>query len=309
MQAVLEDFMVFPMAVVSWGLDRIDQRDLPLDGKEYEGGGEGSVVFVFDTGIRATHQEFSNGRAYTSADWDWGSDEGNDCQGHGTHVAGTVAGSTVGVAPGADVVGVRVLWGCPPDVDLPICNTECPGVGPQSDIIKGLDKVAAACPGGSVSSDELPDSFQGKKCVANASLGGPYPDDETRKRYNELVDNFRDKGIPIAVAAGNDNTDACVYSPASAEKALTVSSSTEEDARSDFSNFGACVDLFAPGSAINSAAHTSDTSYVTFQGTSMACKLSAVVESVDVFCNVSNLKTNNHRSPSRCWRPCQHTRK
>ena len=204
LQAVYEDAEAEKS--VEWGLDRIDQRNLPLDNAAYDHptGGEGVAAFILDTGIRVSHQEFTpSGRAYTSSGWDYIGDgqNGNDCDGHGTHVGGTVAGNTVGVAPGANLVGVRIL--------------SCGGSGSYSGIIQALDDVAAACPQGSVSSGNLPASFQGKKCVSNMSLGGGF-----YEPLNAAVDSLRDSGTVVAVAAGNENTDACTKSPASVSDVL-----------------------------------------------------------------------------------------
>ena len=234
-----------------WGLERIDAHDSnygPI-------GGFGTVVYVIDTGILPTHQQFApTGRAFTSGEYDFMSDSRNgiDCNGHGTHCAGTVAGKTFGVAPGAHVVGVRVL--------------DCSGSGSFSGVIAGINKVREDCPSGFATGPGTQGTpFYRKRCIASMSLGGGYSDS-----VNEAVNRLEEKRVPVAVAAGNENTDACTKSPASATGAITVGSTTSSDARSDFSNFGACVNIFAPGSFVLSAVETSDTATDTKYGTSMA---------------------------------------
>jgi len=222
----------------SWGLDRIDQRDLPLDNSWLTGLSDGSGVHVYivDTGIRMTHVEFAgmtfgNGYDFIDNDSDY-----SDCHGHGTHVAGTAVGQNHGIARGATLHGVRVL--------------NCQGSGTGTQVINGINWVA--------NNAILP-------AVANMSLGGGYSATE-----NNAVNNAVAAGVVFAVAAGNENTDACTKSPASATDALTVAASTSADARSSFSNYGSCVDLFAPGSSITSSTNDSDTSTASWNGTSMA---------------------------------------
>ncbi len=222
----------------SWGIDRIDQTALPLDGRIIlPATGAGVTTYIIDTGIRADHVEFG-GRVtsgYTAISDGVGS---NDCNGHGTHVAGTVAGSTVGVAPSATLVPVRVL--------------SCSGGGTIAGVIAGINWTIA---------NHLP----GVPAVANMSLGGGYS-----PALNSAVAAAVADGIVFAVAAGNENADACGVSPASEPTAITVGSTTSTDARSSFSNYGPCLDIFAPGSSILSAWITSATATDTYSGTSMA---------------------------------------
>ena len=217
-----------------WGLDRIDQRNRPLSGTyTYNWTGAGVRVYVIDTGIRTTHAQFG-GRASNVFDAFGGS--GADCNGHGTHVSGTVGGSTYGVAKSALLRGVRVL--------------NCSGSGSTSGVIAGVDWVR---------NNHL------APAVANMSLGGGLS-----TALDNAVNNLSNAGVAIAVAAGNSNANACNSSPARAANAITVGSTTSTDARSSFSNYGTCLDLFAPGSSILSAWYTSNTATATLSGTSMA---------------------------------------
>ena len=220
----------------SWGLDRIDQHPLPLDNTySYLNDGSGVTVYIIDTGIRFDHQEFG-GRA--SSVWDFidNDADASDCHGHGTHVAGTVGGSTVGVAKNVLLKAVRVL--------------NCSGSGSTSGVIAGIDRVTAVHSGPS---------------VANMSLGGGYS-----SSLNQAVNNSVAAGVVYAVAAGNNGANACNYSPASAVSALTIGATTNTDARSSFSNYGSCVDLFAPGSGIYSSTISGTNTYASWNGTSMA---------------------------------------
>jgi len=217
-----------------WGLDRIDQRNLPLNAiYTFNWTGSGVRAYVIDTGIRTTHTQFG-GRASNVFDAFGGS--GADCNGHGTHVSGTIGGSTYGVAKSALLRGVRVL--------------DCNGSGSNSGVIAGVDWVT---------------NNHINPAVANMSLGGG-----ASTALDTAVNNLANSGVPIAVAAGNSNANACNSSPARAANAITVGATTTSDARSSFSNFGTCLDLFAPGSGILSSWFSSDTATATLSGTSMA---------------------------------------
>ncbi len=218
------------------GLDRIDQRNLPLNQTyTYTTTGAGVHVYVMDSGIRATHTEFT-GRLGNGTDAVNDGQNGNDCDGHGTHVAGTIAGTKYGVAKNATLHNVRVLG--------------CDGSSTGSSILTGMDWVSAN---------------RIQPAVVNMSLGGGYS-----STFNTVIGNAVNQGITYVVSAGNDNNDACDKSPASAPEAITVGSTTVADNRSSFSNYGVCVDIFAPGSQILSSWNTSDTATQFLQGTSMA---------------------------------------
>jgi subtilisin family serine protease len=221
-------------AYPTWGLDRIDQRYRPLDySYTYPRTGAGVNVYILDSGIRFTHAEFG-GRAVPGYDVFGGN--GSDCYGHGTHVAGTVGGSTYGVAKGATLVSVRVL--------------DCYGNGSTSGVIAGVDWVTANRVGLS---------------VANMSLGGP-----ANTALDNAVRNSIASGVTYVIAAGNNNANACNYSPARVTDALIVGNVNSSDTRYSTSNYGLCLDLFAPGTSITSAYHGSDTQTAVLTGTSMA---------------------------------------
>jgi subtilisin family serine protease len=223
---------------VTWGLDRIDQRNLPVDNSyTYNATGAGVTAYIIDTGIRFSHQDFG-GRAVSGFDAvDGGS--ADDCNGHGTHVAGTVGSTTYGVAKDVRLVGVRVL--------------DCGGSGTVAGVVAGIDWVTA-------------DHQPGQPAVANMSLGGGASDALDAAVVNSISD-----GVSYAVAAGNDNgADACGSSPAGVADAITVGATASDDSRASFSNVGTCVDIFAPGQEITSTWNTGDDATETISGTSMA---------------------------------------
>ena len=222
-----------------WGIDRIDQRDLPLSGTytwSDTAAGAGVSAYIVDGGIRADHAEFTGRVAsgYTAINDGGGT---NDCDGHGSHVAGTTAGKTYGVAKSATLIPVRVL--------------DCTGSGAWSGIIAGLDWIVG--------------HHTTAPAVANMSLGSgalTSADDAVRRVIAD--------GVTVVVAAGNSNANACNYSPARVAEAITVGATTSTDARASYSNYGSCLDVFAPGSSILSAWYDSATATSTISGTSMA---------------------------------------
>jgi len=223
--------------VPSWGLDRIDAITDPLDGSyRFVSTGAGVRVYVIDTGVRSDHADLA-GRVipgWSAYDDGRGSE---DCNGHGTHVAGTVAGSAFGVAKGATIVAIRVL--------------DCDGAGFASSVVSGISWAIANHPGG--------------PGVINLSLGGP-----ANSAIDRAVADATARGLVVVAAAGNEGGDACAVSPARAASAVTTGATTSRDARASYSNFGGCVDLFAPGSGITSAWHTGSGASATLSGTSMA---------------------------------------
>ena len=220
----------------SWGLDRIDQRNLPLNSSYTYPNTAGNVhAYVIDTGVLISHTTFG-GRASHGRDTVSEDNDSTDCHGHGTHVAGTVGGSQYGVAKAVQIVGVRVL--------------NCSGSGTTTDIVQGVDWVTANAI---------------KPAVANMSLGGG-----VNTTIDNAVANSIASGVTYAIAAGNNNINACNFSPARVGTAITVGATQSNDARASFSNFGTCLDIFAPGVGITSSWFSSNTATNTISGTSMA---------------------------------------
>lgn len=218
----------------TWGLDRSDQRNLPLSGTyTYNTGASNVNAYIIDTGILTTHSNFS-GRAFSGIDTVDNDNDATDCNGHGTHVSGTIGSDTYGIAKDVNLIGVRVL--------------NCQGSGSNSGVIAGMDWVA---------------DNHVKPAVANMSLGGG-----ASSATDSAVARLTQAGVTTVVAAGNDNSNACNYSPARASSAITVGSTTSNDSRSSFSNYGNCLDIYAPGSSIKST--WSNGGYNTISGTSMA---------------------------------------
>jgi subtilisin family serine protease len=240
--AVAEDAVVSATAVQSdppsWGLDRIDERQLPMSGSyTFNRQGAGVHVYVMDTGIRATHAQFG-GRVGNGANFIWdGRSHNTDCHGHGTHVASTVGGSTVGVAKQVSLHSVRVLG--------------CDGMSSATSIIDGINWIIL---------------FGVRKSVVNMSLGIDLP----LPPLDVAVDAMTAAGFFVVVAAGNANINACNASPARAATAFAVGATTRLDRKASFSNFGSCVDLFAPGEDIVGTKSGSTSDLTTMDGTSMA---------------------------------------
>ncbi|XP_041452512.1 aqualysin-1-like [Lytechinus variegatus] len=220
---------------VTWGLDRIDQRVLSYDNAyNPRGNGSGYTVWVFDTGVHDTHNDFG-GRAEQVVNYADGLN--HDCNGHGTHCAGIVGSNTYGVAKGVSIKGVKVL--------------NCLGSGSNSGVISGVDYVMAK---------------SGSADVASMSLEG-----RASTALDTAVEQLIASGVPTAVAAGNRNINACFSSPARVSTAITVGATDSNDKRSSFSNYGSCLDIFAPGTSITSTWHTSNSATRTISGTSTAC--------------------------------------
>jgi subtilisin family serine protease len=246
----------------AWGLDRINQRTLPLDDLyAYDNDGEGVNAYVIDTGILPTHWEFQ-GRAFAIYDFDH---EGNgvDCDGHGSHVAGIIGGQTFGVAKQVRLFGVRVL--------------NCQGTGTWSDVIGGVNFVTW---------HRAQPAQQGIPALANMSLGG-----SENRAVEAAVRNSIRAGVTYVVAAGNGNQDAGNYSPAGVSEAITVGATDQSDSRAAFSNYGSTLDLFAPGVGIPSAWIGNDLMIATATGTSMAAPHVAGVVAL-------YLQTNRSASPA-----------
>lgn len=243
----------------TWGLDRSDQRNLPLNSTyNADGNAQGVPVYVVDTGVLASHQDFA-GRVkagYTAVSDGKGT---TDCNGHGTHVAGTIAGTKYGIAKSASIIPVRVL--------------DCNGSGTTSTVIAGLDWVASQNP---------------RNAVVNLSLGGG-----TSTALDDAINRVVNKDIVVVVAAGNNNADACNYSPSRVPAAITVGATTNQDQRANYSNYGKCLDVFAPGSNITSDWYSSNTATATASGTSMASPhvagLAAILRAIYTGENVSQI--------------------
>lgn len=235
--------LVTDQAPATWGLDRIDEKFRPMDGNyTYDYTGAGVTAYIIDTGIRISHAEFG-GRASYGYDSVDGSLPADDCHGHGTHVAGITGGATYGVAKAFNLVAVRVL--------------NCNGSGTWSGVIAGIDWVTG-------------DHDSGESAVANMSLGGSANSSVDTAVRTSIAD-----GVSYAVAAGNGNIfgiaqDACGYSPARVTEAMTIGATDSTDKKASWSNYGNCVDWFAPGVSITSAWKDSDSATKTISATSMA---------------------------------------
>jgi hypothetical protein len=219
----------------TWGLDRIDQTSLPLSKSYTYGPATGVTAYIIDTGVRFSHSEFG-GRAKSGYDFVDNDADASDCQGHGTHVAGTVGGATYGVAKDVNLVAVRVL--------------DCNGSGSYSQIIAGVDWVTKNAV---------------KPAVANMSLGGA-----AGSSLDDAVKRSIAAGVTYAVAGGNDSAAACTKSPARLPEAITVGATDSSDKQASFSNYGSCLDIWAPGVGITSSSNASNTGTQSMSGTSMA---------------------------------------
>jgi subtilisin family serine protease len=227
-------------AGATWGITRISQRDLALTEpyRYFASAGAGVDVYVIDTGVYTAHAQFE-GRAKFGANFVVGGTD-DDCNGHGTHVSGTIGGTTYGVAKRATIIGVKVL--------------DCAGSGTYAAVISGIEYAT-----------KTHESSTAKRSVANMSLGGGASD-----TVDAAVTASVAAGVNHAIAAGNNNGNACSYSPARTPNAVTVGATANNDARSSFSNWGTCVDIFAPGTSITSSWIGSTTATSTISGTSMA---------------------------------------
>lgn len=250
---VEQDQMAYAVATQSnptWGLDRIDQRPNTLDNSyTYNVDGSGVTAYIIDTGIRKSHSDFLGRVSSSYFDAFTDGQNGNDCNGHGTHVAGTVGGTTYGVAKGVSLVAVRVL--------------DCGGSGSWSGVVAGMDWATGHHNGPADGGTATP-------AVANMSLGGG-----ASQAVDDAVQRMINDGISTSVAAGNGNMggkeqDACGYSPARVPDAITIGATSQSDSKTSWSNYGSCVDWFAPGYQITSAWYTGDTATNTISGTSMA---------------------------------------
>jgi len=223
----------------TWGIDRVDQTVLPLNTtyRYFQSAGAGVTAYIIDTGVFITHNEFG-GRAKFGANFAGGVND--DCNGHGTHVAGTIAGTLYGLAKKAEVIGVKVL--------------DCSGSGQWTWVIAGINWVTANH-----------SASAGKRSVANMSLGGG-----ATPTVDEAVKNSHTAGVNHVVAAGNAGSDACTYSPARAPEAITVGATDNTDTLAYFSNIGTCVDINAPGVSVTGPWIGSNTATNTISGTSMA---------------------------------------
>ncbi|WP_202918843.1 S8 family peptidase [Saccharothrix deserti] len=230
----------------SWGLDRIDQRSLPLDTKYFHPNTASTVrAYIFGTGIRYSHQEF-NGAAVPGLDTVGGvNPPGNDCNGHGTHMAGTVGGQTTGVAKDVTLVSVRVL------------NYQ--GSGTYAQIIAGIDWATSDA------------AASGKKAVALMTPGGGL-----HQAFNDAITASINANVHYSVVSGGSNSNACNYSPGSTPLATTVGATDVNDAKASFSNYGPCIDVWAPGVNITSAWGTSDNAYSTISGSTASAHAAGV---------------------------------